>query len=535
MDRIRAATLQYFIRPITRFQEFRDQVHGLVRTAADYECRLLVFPEYFTVQLLTLGDIDSPIDLQVRKLAARTPEFIEMMSEFARESGCYIAAGTIPVLDENDPDRIYNDCIFFAPDGTYRAQGKLHMTRFERDVWRVSPRDRLQLFDTELGRVAIAICYDVEFPEVARSAAQKGATILIVPSYTDDRQAFLRVRYCAHARAIENQMFVIGSSTVGSLPMVPAVSLNYGQASILTPSDFPFARDGILAEGIPNQETMVIGELNLRVLRSSRVRGTVTPLRDSKASAEIGSRFDVVRLPTARSFKTVPPRPRRKVILRNATESDSVGIRGLAQLVYPNIEPWNDDQLGQHLQRFPQGQLVAVEEESGLIVGYCSGLIIDWDRYHSGQDWGALTANGTYSNHDPVNGKSLFAADVMVRPGMQGRGVGKRLYRQGRFSLAIQLGLKRVLAGSRLRGYHRYADSLSPEDYVIEVVHRRLKDPTLTFQLQQGFRVLAVAENYFHGDPESRGYAAVIEWLNEDVATDDDREQGDPRFRVKGH
>jgi len=122
---------------------------------------------------------------------------------------------------------------------------------------------------------------------VARAAARLGSHLLIVPSCTDDRQGFLRVRYCAHARAIENQMYVIQSSTVGSLPMVPAVSLNYGQASILTPSDFAFARDGILAEGIPNQETMVIAELNLETIAYSRDYGTVLPLRDSAATVAL--------------------------------------------------------------------------------------------------------------------------------------------------------------------------------------------------------------------------------------------------------
>ena len=146
------------------------------------------------------------------------------------------------------------------------------------------------------GRVAIAICYDVEFPEIARAAARLGAQILIVPSCTDDRQGYLRVRYCAQARAIENQMYVIQSSTVGSLPMVPAVSLNYGQAAILTPSDFAFSRDGILAEGIPNQETMVIGELNLKTIVDTRSTGTVLPLLDSGRTAEIPARAEVTPL-----------------------------------------------------------------------------------------------------------------------------------------------------------------------------------------------------------------------------------------------
>lgn len=533
MERIRVATLQYFVRPISDYGQFEDQVSGLVRTAADYECRLLVFPEYFTVQLLTLEDVNRPMDDQVRDLARRVPQFIETFSQLARQTGLYIVAGTIPVADPERPDVIYNDALFFAPDGTWDSQGKLHMTNFERKVWRVSPRKRLRVFETEFGRVAIAICYDVEFPELARAAAREGAVILVAPSYTDDRQGFLRVRYCAHARAVENQMYVVNAATVGSLPMVPAVSLNYGQASILTPSDFPFARDGILAEGVPNQESMVIGELNLRSVRSSRVSGTVNPLRDSKNSAQLVSSVDLVSLPIPSSDPAaapVPARPRRRVVVRHMNRDDFPGVIELAKLTYPDIQPWQPSQLESHVNVFPEGQFVAVEQSTGLVVGTCSGLIIDWDRYDAGQSWATFTANGSYTNHDPVKGMTLFAADVMVRPGMQGRGLGKRLYEKGRFGIVRRLGLKRVLAGARLRGYHRYAQRMSPEEYVVEVVNGRLNDPTLSFQLSQGFTVLHVASDYFSGDPESLGFAAVIEWLNPEVATPEDYGQGDPRF-----
>ena len=160
----------------------------------------------------------------------------------------------------------------------------------------VSPRTGFKVFETDFGRVATTICYDVEFPELARVAARLGAYILLVPSCTDDRQGFLRVRYCAHARTIENQLYVIHSPLVGSLPMVPAVSLNYGQAGILTPSDFPFSRDGIMAEGVPNQESMIIGELNLDTISESRSSGTVLPLRDSQLTAEVMSDSEVVPL-----------------------------------------------------------------------------------------------------------------------------------------------------------------------------------------------------------------------------------------------
>jgi predicted amidohydrolase len=293
-SRIRVAALQYFVRPVTTFAQFREQVEGLVETARDYKCRLLVFPEYFTVQLLTLGDLRRPIHLQVRSLADQVGPFVELMSSLAKSGGVYIVAGSIPTHGEGD--QIHNDCYIFSPRGENGVQGKLHMTRWEREEWLVSPRARMKVFETDFGRIAVTICYDAEFPELARAAAREDCYILVVPSCTDERQGFLRVRYCAQARAIENQMFVIHAVTVGSLPMVPAVSLNYGQAAILTPSDFPFARDGILAEGNPNLEMMVIGELNLQTIREGRETGTVLPLRDSRTTAEVSSMLETVKL-----------------------------------------------------------------------------------------------------------------------------------------------------------------------------------------------------------------------------------------------
>ncbi len=293
MDRIRVAALQYYIRPVPTFEHFKDQVESLVATAADYTCQLLVFPEYFTVQLLTLGDVKRPMPDQVRALAGQLDRYLDIMTGLARRHGLYIVGGTIPVVEG---DKVYNQCYVFGPGGDYGVQGKLHMTRFETEEWLVEPCSLLRVFETSFGRIGVAICYDVEFPEIARAAAVANAQILVVPSCTDDRQGFLRVRYCSHARSIENQLYVVHSCTVGSLPMVPAVSLNYGQASILTPSDFPFSRDGILAEGTVNQEMMVIGELNLTTIGESRTFGTVLPLKDSIRTAQITRDVEIVKL-----------------------------------------------------------------------------------------------------------------------------------------------------------------------------------------------------------------------------------------------
>jgi predicted amidohydrolase len=127
------------------------------------------------------------------------------------------------------------------------------------------------------------ICYDVEFPEAARYLADLGAEILFVPFCTDSRQSYLRVRYCAQARAIENQVYVAMAGTVGNLPDVGNLDINYGQAAVLTPSDFAFARDGIAAEADSNEETVLICDVDLNALHESRHSGSVTPRLDRRA------------------------------------------------------------------------------------------------------------------------------------------------------------------------------------------------------------------------------------------------------------
>jgi predicted amidohydrolase len=295
LDRIRVASLQYFIRPVATFEQFQEQVTALVETAADYGAHLLVFPEYFSVQLLTLGDVKRPIRQQIRDLASQVDRLIDLFSDLARDHEMYIVGGTFPELG---PDRhtVFNHCYVFGPTGNHGVQAKLHMTRFETEEWDVSAGTKLRIFQTSFGKIAVAICYDVEFPEIARAAAREDVHVLVAPSCTDDRQGFLRVRYCAQARAIENQIYVITSHTVGSLPMVPAVHLNYGQAAILTPSDFPFARDGLLAEGNINHEMMVIAELNMEIITHSRTTGTVLPLEDSRRTARLVSEPETVTL-----------------------------------------------------------------------------------------------------------------------------------------------------------------------------------------------------------------------------------------------
>jgi GNAT superfamily N-acetyltransferase len=220
---------------------------------------------------------------------------------------------------------------------------------------------------------------------------------------------------------------------------------------------------------------------------------------------------------------------RPRIIVRNTRQEDFEGIIEIGRETYPTSPPWTPAQLASHLHVFPEGQLVAVEAESQRIVGVAASLIVRWDDYDLMTHWRDFTDAGMFTNHDPERGRTLYGAEVMVRPSEQRRGIGAKLY-QARRDLVERLGLLRIRAGARLRGYRRYAHRMTAEEYVIEVVNGQLHGPTLSFQLKHGFHVLAVVAGYLAYDPESLGYAAVIEWINERVARPEDYASRNPRF-----
>jgi predicted amidohydrolase/ribosomal protein S18 acetylase RimI-like enzyme len=274
--RVRIAAVQYLLRPIASFDDFAKQVEFFVHSAREYNAHFVLFPEYFTMQLLSYINEPAPA-MAVRRLARMTPEYEALFMRLAKETGMYIIGGTHPVFQRG---KIFNAAHLFTPNGRIFRQKKVHLTSTESGPYQLSRGHGLYLYHTDFGNIAILVCYDVEFPEVARVMSEAGAEILFVPSCTDGREAFCRVRYCAQSRAIENQVYVAMTGTVGNLPLVPYMSTNYGQAAILTPSDYFFARDGIAAEGNINQEQMIVADVDLDLLDEQRVNGSVIPLQD---------------------------------------------------------------------------------------------------------------------------------------------------------------------------------------------------------------------------------------------------------------
>lgn len=268
---IRICAVQYQLREVKSFDEFARQSEYFVDVAADYKSDFILFPELFTTQLLSFLEKERP-GLAVRRLAEFTPNYLELFSRLAIKYNINIIGGSHFSLEDG---HLHNVSYLFKRDGGIGKQYKLHVTPDESRWWGVEPGDRIEVFDTDKGRISIQIGFDISFPEVSRIAAQKGAQIIFVPFCTDERYAYLRVRYCAQARCIENHVFTAIAGTVGNLPAVENMDIQYAQSGIFTPADIPFTRDAVTAECTPNIETVIVDDVDLELLRRHYQSDTV--------------------------------------------------------------------------------------------------------------------------------------------------------------------------------------------------------------------------------------------------------------------
>lgn len=294
--KFRVCVAQYHLRRIDTWEEFENTIEFFVDTASTYHCHFLVMPELFTAQLFSTFPRDWDDRRSVEELANMADRYQEVFRQKAMQHGMYIIGGSHPIRRNG---KIYNVAHLFSPAGNIYTQDKLHITPFERRVWGIEPGEGLRVFDTPLGRIAIQVCYDIEFPEVTRLLTLAGSEVIFVPFSTDEKKSYFRVRYAAHARAVENYLYVILAGNVGNLPTVRSYLINYGQSAVLTPSDFSFPLHGIQGEAEPNVETVVISELDLSSLAQQRDTASVRPLYDRRLDLfelRAKQKIDVVRV-----------------------------------------------------------------------------------------------------------------------------------------------------------------------------------------------------------------------------------------------
>jgi len=269
MDKIRVASVQYAYKPITGFNDFVVDIEKLLKKArgADF----VVFPETFTMELEYIIT-----DFALPKLNDYTEDYIKIFTQFALDYNQFIIAGSHLTLEG---DKLYNIAHLFTPGGEIYKHRKTHLFPLEAKTG-VSPGERIEVIETEKAKLGIITCYEMEFPEIARLLALKGAEVVFCPSFTVGEHALYRVKYCCQARAVENQVYIVLSSLVGAGTLKELEG--WGSSAIMSPCEDPWPPNGIIAEAELNKEQVITGELDLKLLRRKRKRGAATTLKDRR-------------------------------------------------------------------------------------------------------------------------------------------------------------------------------------------------------------------------------------------------------------
>jgi len=282
-DSVRIAACQYPIGRPASMDAYAESVGTWVAEAAGQGADILVFPEYGAMELASIGgaEIEADLHRQIDAISDMVQQVDRLHIDLARRHGVFILAASLPVRLEDG--RAVNRARLVAPNGDVGHQDKQIMTRFERESWGISGNPGMTVFETPIGRLAVAICYDAEFPLIARSVIEQpedtGADILLVPSCTDTLAGATRVQLGARARALENQIATVVSCTVGTAPWLESVDVNRGKAGIYLPADTTISETGVVAEGTQDHAQWVIGEVDLAALRRSRLEGEVLTRR----------------------------------------------------------------------------------------------------------------------------------------------------------------------------------------------------------------------------------------------------------------
>ncbi len=275
---VRLGLIQWQMRPYAKLDDVMQQAEFFVDAVSGYRSDFALFPEFFNAPLMAdYNHLSEPE--AIRELAKYTSVITKRFSELAISYNINIITGSMPEIFNN---KLYNTGYVCRRDGTVERYEKLHTTPDEVKVWGLEGGSELKVIDTDCGKIGVLICYDVEFPELGRLLADSGMNILFVPFLTDTQNGFSRVKSCARARAIENECYVAMTGSVGNLPKVHNMDINYAQAMVFTPCDFAFPTEGIKAEATPNTEMILIADVDIDLLRELNQFGSVRNLKDRR-------------------------------------------------------------------------------------------------------------------------------------------------------------------------------------------------------------------------------------------------------------
>ncbi|MBZ0242662.1 MAG: bifunctional GNAT family N-acetyltransferase/carbon-nitrogen hydrolase family protein [Bacteroidales bacterium] len=275
---VRLGLVQWQMRQFVNIESLFEQMEFFVDAVSDYQSNFALFPELFNAPLMAAYNHLSEADA-MRKLAQYTEPLHQKFMEFVVSYNINIITGSMPLVEDN---KLYNVGFLCRRDGSWERYEKLHITPTEASAWGMQGGDQIKVFDTDSGKIGVLICYDVEFPEVSRIMADKGMKILFVPFLTDTQNGYIRVRNCAMARAIENECYVAIAGSVGNLPKVNNMDIQFAQSAVFTPSDFSFPTNGIKAEATPNTEMTLIVDVDLDLLKELHSFGSVRNLKDRR-------------------------------------------------------------------------------------------------------------------------------------------------------------------------------------------------------------------------------------------------------------
>lgn len=275
---VRLGLIQWQMRPYKKLDDLMQQAEYFIDTVSGYRSDFALFPEFFNSPLMAENNHLSEPDA-IRALAKHTTTIVERFSKLAISRNINIITGSMPEMKD---DKLYNVGYLCKRDGSVERYEKIHVTPYEAKIWGMQGGNQIKVFDTDCGKIGILICYDSEFPELSRLLADEGMDILFVPFLTDTQNGYSRVRNCAQARAIENECYVAIAGSVGNLPRVNNMDIQYAQSMVFTPCDFSFPANGIKGEATANTEMVLITDVDIDLLRELNQFGSVNNLKDRR-------------------------------------------------------------------------------------------------------------------------------------------------------------------------------------------------------------------------------------------------------------